>query len=514
MSRTKTKKGKNTIGVIASRKLSLNASDILDWLPDPDPVLRKLGQDATVLKEIQSDDHITACIGSRRAGVTKNEWILTPASSEKRAQYVFEYIDDVITNQWKMKKILRDILKAPLWGYAPLEVMWAVDGGKWYIENLIGKPADWFVFGAENELLFRSKKNSKGEQVPENKFIVAKYNDEYDNPYGERLLSKCFWPFTFKRNGWKFWMAFLDKYGIPYIVAKYDKMTKEKEVDELLDKLAAMVQDAILAIPGDGSVEIIESKGGNAGAFKSVIESCDLATAKILLGQNLTTEISQGGSYAASQTHMQVRQDIIDEDKELCVETVQEAINMMTFYETGDLKDAPRFSFYESEDLQNERADRDAKLHNQNLRFTKKYYMTNYQLEEDDFEISEEINLFDEETQGGKTDETSEEANNAGKGEKEIFLKMNKKYEKRAEQAVKFKNEIKFNPYNDIISIIDESKNYKDFLTRLNAFAKSDANLKDIEEKLSAAMLTGDYLGIVSVINETKNKLKKRGNKK
>ena len=38
---------------------------------------------------------------------------------------------------------------------------------------------------------------------------------------------------------------------------------------------------------------------------------------KAVLGQTLTTEIGSTGSYAAANTHMAVRQDIIDADKNL-----------------------------------------------------------------------------------------------------------------------------------------------------------------------------------------------------
>ena len=45
-----------------------------------------------------------------------------------------------------------------------------------------------------------------------------------------------------------------------------------------------------------------------------------------ILGQTLTTEIGSTGSYAASNTHMQVRQDIVDSDKKLVEGVINQLI--------------------------------------------------------------------------------------------------------------------------------------------------------------------------------------------
>jgi phage gp29-like protein len=50
---------------------------------------------------------------------------------------------------------------------------------------------------------------------------------------------------------------------------------------------------------------------------------------------------------------------------------------------------APKFVFYEEEDVQKERADRDKVLNEMGVRFTKKYYQVQYKLEDDDFDLTE-----------------------------------------------------------------------------------------------------------------------------
>jgi phage gp29-like protein len=57
-----------------------------------------------------------------------------------------------------------------------------------------------------------------------------------------------------------------------------------------------------------------------------LLESCKTEVAIAILGQNLTTEV-KGGLYAAAESHMAVRQDIIYGDKKLVEDTFNELIN-------------------------------------------------------------------------------------------------------------------------------------------------------------------------------------------
>ena len=90
----------------------------------------------------------------------------------------------------------------------PLEVVWRRDGTSTVPDRVVGKPVEWFVFAAEdNSLRLRTKANLiLGEELPPKKFLLARYNATYDNPYGERVLSRCFWPVAFKKGGMARWL--------------------------------------------------------------------------------------------------------------------------------------------------------------------------------------------------------------------------------------------------------------------------------------------------------------------
>lgn len=372
---------------IATRKRSINFYSLGTYLPDPDIVLRKQGKDMKVYRELLCDPHVFACIQSRKAGVLSLEWdICRGEDKDKNAELIEELLKKL-----DIYRLISDILDATSFGFQPLEIIW----GK--VDNLVlpmevkAKPSEWFCFDDENNLKFRTKESYFGEELPQMKFLCPQSNACYDNPYGERTLSKVFWAVTFKKGGLKFWVVFTEKYGIPHLIGKHPRGASKEETDELADLLEDMVQDAIAVIPDDSSVEIQEAnKSSSAEIFEKLIDKMNAEISKAILGQTLTTEIGSSGSYAASNTHMGVRQDIIDADKKLVEKTINQLIQWI--YDVNfPNEEAPVFEMFAPEDVDLTLAQRDKILYDTGVKFTKEYFIKTYGLDDEDFEIREEM---------------------------------------------------------------------------------------------------------------------------
>ena len=373
---------------IATRKRSLNYYSLaMSYLPDPDIVLKKQGKDMKVYKELLCDSHVFACVQSRKAGVLSLEWEINRGlDKDETAEKVIETIKKL-----DIYKFINDILDATLFGFQPIEIIWGrVDNLVLPIE-LKAKPSEWFCFDDENQLKFRTKEHYFGEELPPKKFLCPQANPSYENPYGERTLSRVFWPVTFKKGGLKFWVIFTEKYGIPHLIGKHPRGASEEETDRLAGLLEQMVQDAIAVIPDDSSVEIQEAnKSSSAEIFEKLMDKMNAEISKAILGQTLTTEVGSTGSYAASNTHFAVRQDIIDADKKMVEKTINQLIQWI--YEINfSNKDVPVFEMFEVEDIDLGLAQRDKILSETGVKFTKDYFIKNYGLEEEDFDIREDI---------------------------------------------------------------------------------------------------------------------------
>lgn len=372
---------------IATRKRSINFYSLGSYLPDPDIVLRKQGKDVKIYRELFCDPHVFACIQSRKAGVLSLEWEINRGLDKTKDA---ELVEDLL-KKLDIHKLINDILDATLFGFQPIEIMWKKIGNYVLPIELKAKPSEWFCFDEENLLKFRTKEHYLGEELPPKKFLCPQNNPSYDNPYGERVLSRVFWPVTFKKGGLKFWVVFTEKYGIPHLIGKHPRGATKEETDNLADLLEEMIQDAIAVIPDDSSVEIQEAnKSSSAEIFEKLIDKMNSEISKAILGQTLTTEIGATGSYAASNTHMAVRQDIIDADKKLVEKTINQLIQWI--YEINFANaEVPVFELYEPEDVDLTLAQRDKILYDTGVKFTKEYFIKTYGLEEDDFDIREDI---------------------------------------------------------------------------------------------------------------------------
>ena len=190
-------------------------SAFLGYLPDPDPVLRKLGNEAELLNNLLADDQVTMAIASRKSRVLNNQrYEIRPnpkcddfslKASEKTVQKFIEDLENTV-----MYDCISTILNAPFFGYSVLEVKWEARDGWWHIAGLSDKPWHWFAFDDAGGLTFRSR-GGLYQPVPEGKCIVTRHFPTYENPYGLRLLSRCYWPVAFKRGGIQFYVKFVEK---------------------------------------------------------------------------------------------------------------------------------------------------------------------------------------------------------------------------------------------------------------------------------------------------------------
>jgi len=359
------------------------------WLPDPDPVLRKLGQDAAVYRDLLSDAHVWSCYDSRKSGALGCAWEIREAErgdtgASRRALTLVQEMMAALP----VRQIITEMLDAPFFGFTPIEVLWRIEGGRWLPEALTGKPFEWFTFDDQNKLRFKASGIPEGQSIPEGKFLLARHHASYANPYGERVLSRCFWPVTFKRGGFKFWAVFTEKFGMPWVRGKVPPGTNETERLRLLDRLTSMVQDAVAVINNDESVEITEAAGRKASSdiYEALINAGNGEVSKAVVGHSLATESKEGGTYGATRAGLEVRDDLVEKDKGMVAEAWNTLFAWVTQLNVPGAA-APRFAWQEEEEARKELAERDEALTNQGVRFAPVYYMRRYGLREDEFSV-------------------------------------------------------------------------------------------------------------------------------
>lgn len=369
-------------------------------IPDPDEVLKQAGVRRSALRVLLTDDEIYQTFDTRRDAV-----LGTPLRLEKRggsdsengiegdefAQFLMDQLASIKTIG------LPGIWNAVPQGYSVVEAVYtnpadpdeAREDGRIGIKTFLEKPFEWFEPRADGSLRYfpdDGRAGSEGLEVDQQfKFFLTRRRPTYTNPYGESLLSRLYWPWFFRMNGWKFWAKFVERFGTPLLVGN---------TQNPLSMTTALLQahaSSVISIGPDDKVAAVEASGTAGDAFDKFETASIRRIQKVVLGQTLTSGTDGGsGNRALGQVHDAVRRDKLDSDLELITPTVQRFVDALCVL-NGKAKGDYTAFFADDTGLESERATRDVALVSTGqLKFTKSYFVNNYDLREDDILVNED----------------------------------------------------------------------------------------------------------------------------
>lgn len=321
---------------------------------NPDRVLKTQanGKGIKLYDEVIADPQVASTLQTRILSVAGKEWNVVPVkhldnngkliASDKDKQiadFAKTVLQETNTEQFK-----QEILKGILYGYYVVEVMWKYNGSEVVIDKFYGKHPRRFVFDWQRNLRLLTLQNPiYGEQLPDRKFVVFTFGDS-SNPYGQGLGQKLWWPVWFKKHGIKYWLVFLEKYGMPTTVGKYPRGASADEKQLLYDAIDAIQTETGVTIPEDVAIDLLEATRSGNTSYESLCNYMDSQISKVILGQTLTTDVGKTGSYAASKTHNDVRQDIVLADAKLLDETINNTvIKWLIDYNFPNVTEYPKY---------------------------------------------------------------------------------------------------------------------------------------------------------------------------
>ena len=123
------------------------------------------------------------------------------------------------------------------------------------------------------------------------------------------------WPYLFKNYSVGDLAEFLEIYGIPLRLGKYPSGATQKEKLTLMRALAMIGHNAAGIIPQGMDIEFQKAADGDPGAFQLMMEWCDKAQSKAILGGTLTSQADGASSTnALGNVHNEVRKELTDSD--------------------------------------------------------------------------------------------------------------------------------------------------------------------------------------------------------
>ncbi|WP_310620899.1 DUF935 domain-containing protein [Flexibacterium corallicola] len=315
--------------LIATPKNDVTIPFYSDVLEPQDPTLkaRAGGHGLKLYDEVKLDGRARTALEKRIKKATKRDWTVEPASEEAKDIEAADGIRAMLS-QIPFDQICNNLLYAILKGYAVAEIVWHRNKDGLIAPKFI-KDHDPARFRFDHEWKARLLTTSNfltGEVLPERKFIVHRFGASGNNPYGLGLGAVLFWHILFKRDGAKFWMVHLEKFASPTPFGKVASGTSPEHKDEFLTLLRQLVQNgAIVGEIGD-EVEFLEAKRSGDAGFEDWVRYWDEQTSEVVLGSTLSTGVKGQGSRAASQTHADETEDLVDDDCDQLSATLNETL--------------------------------------------------------------------------------------------------------------------------------------------------------------------------------------------
>ena len=322
-------------------------------LPNPDPILRQMGKAEQVYSSILSDPHVLGEVRSIR-GSFRSHQSRVKSGDEKNAkanaarnlcaQYLAttkpNAINDWLEVQWQMTSSI-------LTGYNPHEIVWGYNGKHHLPTELIERPGRRIKFDPVGNPLLVSRDNMIGAPVEPYQFVISRHMATATNPYGRALLSACFWAWTFKTGGWRYFVKYCERHGLPWPYAQFPQGTGDAEQDKLADALAGMLEAGYVMAPEGTKLELLTptSSGSNLPQER-LIMLCNREMSKALTSQAMVGEQLEVGSRAAAETAQGRQNGVHDSDRDIAAQSMGQIFEWITLFNFGEGVPAPTLEYY------------------------------------------------------------------------------------------------------------------------------------------------------------------------
>lgn len=483
---------------------------LMTRIPDPDEVLRKAGISRHRLSVLLYDDEISQACETRLDAMLRVPAHIYPAEGEQDKS-----VEVTAILEPHLSTIQSGAWQARIFGYSVMECVYQRrEDGTIGLEFVGEKPMEWFEPRSDGTLHYYPASGGFGNGlgVPvdqEYKFFLTRCKATYRNPYGEALLSRLYWPWYFRSNGWKFWGKFLERFGQPLLVGK------SSDPGKMVAALLMAHSNAVIGVGRDDSVDAVGVPAGNSGQTFEVFEQATIRRIqKVILGQTLTSGTDGAGSRALGDVHNSVRTDKRDSDLAMIQPTVQRIVDAIC-----KLNGWGRHlvEFADGTGLEKERSERDKNLHGVGVRFTPEYILANYDLDAEDFTLVDATTATD----GGAAPPRAPSAVSASKqpgayprvvGQPSVSFSnhaRNSKFTKHQQQIEELADAVQTEPVypinpEDVRRAILAATDPENLSERLFALIGDKVSEVEFRDALEKALYAADVLGYVAAEETSK----------
>ncbi len=306
------KKGTKIVSQLMRTTDSLTKKDVGMWRQAWQVAINIDNPNRSNLYDIYSDClidlHLTGCIGQRKGMTLKENFMLAGKNGK-----INEDATKLLEQEW-FYDFIDLALDSRFWGHSLIQlgdVITDENGMRFDGVELVPRKH----VCPEHGVILKQASDDWHDGFPFRDGQIADYCIEVGKKDDLGLLLKCAPSCISKKNMLSFWDMFGEVFGAPIRIAKTSTcdQAERSRIENALDTMGNMFW---AVLPDNTDVEIKESTKGDAfNVYDKRIDRCNSELSKGVLNQTMT--IDNGSSLSQSQTHLEVFENIVREDKKM-----------------------------------------------------------------------------------------------------------------------------------------------------------------------------------------------------
>ena len=259
--------------------------------------------------------HYLGVLQTRRRQVSQIGVEILPASDSAEDARIADTVREFFRRP-ALDDDLYDVLDAIGKGFSVSEIVWETSERQWMPKRLLHRLPQWFDFDrdAGAELVRRGEEGADWQPLEPYKFVAHVVAAKSGLPIRGGLARAAAWAWMFGTYGLKDWVRYVEAYGMPIRVGKYHQGATREQIAVLRRAVRDLAADCAAVIPEEMLIEFVSDTGaagaGRSDVYRDLLGHIDDQRSVVVLGQTLTTQPGESGSYSLGQVHDRVRRDI------------------------------------------------------------------------------------------------------------------------------------------------------------------------------------------------------------
>lgn len=292
----------------------------------------------------ERDLHYLAVLSTRRRQVAQLPIIVEAASDDadhvRHADFVREWLQEGL-----LDLAMFDIFDAIGKGFSIHEIIWDTSPDGIVPAELRYRPQRWFTFDTEDGETLLLHDGGQLRELPPHKFVIHRHPSKSGLTIRSGLARVASWAWMYKAFTLRDWAIFVQNYGQPIRLGRYDPSATEADKEVLWRAVANIAGDCAAIVPRGMEMEFVSLDGAASTSdqlYESRADWMDRQISKLVLGQTTTTDAVSGG-HAVAKEHRLVQEDIERSDARLGSATVtRQLVHSMVAFNFGPQRFYPR----------------------------------------------------------------------------------------------------------------------------------------------------------------------------